>query len=32
MRKLAPKDLEPGMISAKVVTTPLGQVLANEGD
>ena len=32
MRKLAPKDLEPGMISAKVVTTPLGQVLAIEGD
>lgn len=32
MRKLEPKDLEPGMVTAKIIKTPLGQILANEGD
>lgn len=31
MRNLTPKDLEPGMITADIVKTPLGQVLAPAG-
>lgn len=31
MQKLNPRELEPGMITAEVVKTPIGQVLCSEG-